>query len=85
MITYILAANSEMSNDTEDKLGSINDEDMLQRLGIGATLSDAVLFSKLWKACFLNCTAEGFEDGLPVFYDQEDFDSSWAELVEIME
>lgn len=56
----------------------------MQRLGTGATDADVVLFSKLWKAMFFNCTAIDHADWLAVFYAREDFDSSWSEVVEIM-
>jgi hypothetical protein len=80
MITYILAANSELNSDTHDKQVSMSDEEILQRLGDGTT-NDVLLFSRFWKVRFHDCTCEGFDDGQPVFYDQEDFDNSWQEVL----
>lgn len=48
-------------------------EEIRQRLGGGATEADALLFSKLWNVRFLDCS--------PTFYDDADFDSTWAELL----
>lgn len=49
-------------------------EQIRQRLGSKATEADALLFSKLWNVRFMNT-------GSPTFYDQEDFDATWAEFL----
>jgi len=81
MITYIVAANSELNEDDYNKKATINDSEIMTRLGNVATAQDAQEFERLWNVRFADTPGtQGFPEGYPVFHDREDFDATWSEI-----
>jgi len=85
MITYVLAANSELNEDDYNKKQTMNDSAILDRLGNTATANDVKRFEEIWAARFMDSPpVQGFPEGYPVFYDKADFDATWAEIQAII-